>query len=52
MGEKTAVKLLQQFGGIDNMLAHTDEIKGALSVIAERIFRNNGQHFRDSSLPA
>lgn len=30
VGEKTAVVLLQQFGSIDNMLAHTDEIKGAL----------------------
>lgn len=30
VGEKTAVALLQQFGSIDNMLARTDEIKGAL----------------------
>lgn len=30
VGEKTAVALLQQFGSIDNLLAHTDEIKGAL----------------------
>ena len=30
VGEKTAVSLLQQFGSIDNMLAHTDVIKGAL----------------------
>lgn len=30
VGEKTAVKLLQQFGSIDNMLLHTDQIKGAL----------------------
>ena len=30
VGEKTAVALLQQFGSIENMLAHTDEIKGAL----------------------
>lgn len=30
VGEKTAVKLLQQFGSIDNMLEHTDQIKGAL----------------------
>ncbi len=30
VGEKTAVKLLEQFGSIDNMLAHTDRIKGAL----------------------
>lgn len=30
VGEKTAVKLITQFGSIDNMLAHTDEIKGKL----------------------
>ena len=30
VGEKTAVALLQQFGDIDTLLAHTDEIKGAL----------------------
>ncbi|MBQ7631415.1 MAG: DNA polymerase I [Paludibacteraceae bacterium] len=30
VGEKTAVQLLQQFGSIDNLLAHTDELKGAL----------------------
>ncbi len=30
VGEKTAVKLLTQFGSIDEMLQHTDEIKGAL----------------------
>ena len=30
VGEKTAIKLLQQFGSIENMLDHTDEIKGAL----------------------
>ncbi len=30
VGEKTAVALLQQFGSIDNLLAHTAEIKGAL----------------------
>ena len=30
VGEKTAVKLLLQFGSIDNMMQHTDEIKGAL----------------------
>ncbi len=30
VGEKTAVKLITQFGSIDNMLSHTDELKGAL----------------------
>ncbi|MBQ7531188.1 MAG: DNA polymerase I [Paludibacteraceae bacterium] len=35
VGEKTAVKLLEQFGTIDNMLAHTDQIKGALRTKVE-----------------
>ena len=30
VGEKTAVKLVNQFGSTENMLEHTDEIKGAL----------------------
>ena len=30
VGEKTAVKLINQFGSTENMLEHTDEIKGAL----------------------
>ena len=30
VGEKTAVQLLQQFGSIDNLLEHTDQLKGAL----------------------
>ena len=35
VGEKTAVALLQQFGSIDNMLANTDQIKGALRTKVE-----------------
>ena len=35
VGEKTAVALLQQFGSIDNLLAHTAEIKGALRTKVE-----------------
>ena len=35
VGEKTAVALLRQFGSIENMLAHTDEIKGALRTKVE-----------------
>ena len=35
VGEKTAVALLQQFGSIDEMLARTDEIKGALRTKVE-----------------
>ena len=30
VGEKTATQLLQQFGSIDNLLANTDQLKGAL----------------------
>lgn len=30
VGEKTAVQLLQQFGSVENLLAHTDQLKGAL----------------------
>ena len=30
LGEKTAVQLLQQFGSIENLLANTDQLKGAL----------------------
>ena len=30
VGPKTAEKLIQQFGSIENMLEHTDELKGAL----------------------
>ncbi len=35
VGEKTAAKLINQFGSIDNMLQHTDEIKGKLREKAE-----------------
>ena len=30
VGEKTASKLIRQFGSIENLLAHTDELKGSL----------------------
>ncbi|MBQ9232131.1 MAG: DNA polymerase I [Prevotella sp.] len=35
VGEKTAVKLIDQFGTIENMLEHTDDIKGALKTKVE-----------------
>ena len=35
VGEKTAVKLLQEFGSIDNLLANTDSLKGALKTKVE-----------------
>lgn len=31
VGEKTAVKLIQEFGGIDELIARKDELKGALA---------------------
>ena len=30
VGEKTAQKLIEQFGSIENLLEHTDELKGAI----------------------
>ena len=35
VGEKTAVKLLKEFGSIDNLLTRTDELKGALKTKIE-----------------
>lgn len=35
VGEKTAVKLICQFESVENMLAHTDEIKGAMRTKVE-----------------
>ena len=35
VGEKTAVKLIADFGGIENLLAHTDQLKGALKTKIE-----------------
>ncbi len=35
VGEKTAVKLIGQFDTVENMLEHTDEIKGALRTKVE-----------------
>ena len=35
MGEKTAQKLIAQFGSIENLLSHTDELKGALKTKVE-----------------
>lgn len=35
VGEKTAVKLLKEFGGIDALLERTDELKGALKTKIE-----------------
>ena len=35
VGEKTAQKLIAQFGSIENLLQHTDELKGALKTKIE-----------------
>lgn len=35
VGEKTAVKLLQEFGSIDNLLVNTEQLKGALKLKVE-----------------
>lgn len=35
VGEKTAVRLIQQFGSVDNLFLHTDELKGALRTRVE-----------------
>lgn len=35
VGEKTAVSLLSQFGSVDNLLQHTDQLKGALRTKVE-----------------
>ena len=35
VGEKTAVKLINEFGSIDNLLAHTDQLKGAMKTKVE-----------------
>ena len=35
VGEKTAQKLIAEFGSIDNLLANTDKLKGALKVRVE-----------------
>ncbi|MEG1685213.1 MAG: DNA polymerase I [Bacteroides sp.] len=35
VGEKTAQKLIAEYGSIENLLAHTDELKGALKTKVE-----------------
>lgn len=35
VGEKTAQKLIAQFGSIENLLAHTDQLKGAIRTKVE-----------------
>ena len=44
VGAKTAVKLIHEFGSIENLLANTDKLKGALKTKVE----NNVQQIKDS----
>lgn len=44
VGEKTAVRLIQEFGSVGELLAHTDQIKGALRKKVE----DNERQIRDS----
>jgi DNA polymerase I len=44
VGEKTAIKLLQDFGNIDNLLANTHQLKGALQIKV----RENAEQIRFS----
>ena len=48
IGEKTAVKLINEFGGIDGLLANTSQLKGALKEKVE----NNVEQIRFSRLLA
>lgn len=48
IGEKTAVKLIGEFGGIDGLLANTDKLKGALK---EKV-QNNVEQIKFSRLLA
>lgn len=48
VGEKTAVKLIDQFGSIENLLENTDQLKGALKTKVE----GNKQQILDSKFLA
>ena len=48
IGEKTAVKLINEFGGIDGLLASTDQLKGSLKEKVE----NNVEQIKFSRLLA
>ncbi|TNF31433.1 MAG: DNA polymerase I, partial [Bacteroidetes bacterium] len=47
VGEKTAAKLIQQFGSMENLYEHTDELKGKLK---ENIENNREQAFLSKKL--
>lgn len=48
VGEKTAVKLINEFGSIENLLANSDKLKGAL----RRKIEENAQLIRESKVLA
>ena len=49
IGEKTAVKLIQEYGSFDNIIAHANEIKGKVgeAIIADQ---DNGRMSRDLAI--
>ena len=47
VGEKTAIKLISQYGTIDNLYAHLDELKGKL---VERLAENRESAYRSREL--
>ena len=47
VGEKTAVKLIGQYGSIDNLYAHLDELKGK---IVEKLAENRDSAYRSREL--
>ena len=48
VGEKTAAKLIQQFGSVENLLEHTDELKGK----QQAAVRENAEQIRFSKFLA
>lgn len=47
VGEKTAIKLIGEYGSIDNLYAHLDEIRGKL---AEKLAANRDQAYQSREL--
>ena len=49
IGEKTAVKLIEQYGSFDNIIAHADEINGKIGE-AIRTYSDKGKVSRDLAI--
>lgn len=47
VGEKTAIKLISQYGTIDNLYSHLDELKGK---IVEKLAENRDSAYRSREL--